>query len=406
MDISSPVELAEIAAAPHRLLGVAIAVEGVGPEPAPRCARNPGVLYGLGNLIENAVGFAEKAVVIRASWTKSTVMIVIADDGPGFPASILARVGEPYLSQRDRTRRNEEAGGGLGLGLFIARSLLERSGATLKFANAAPPASGAVVTAEWPRSAYERGRRSGRLTCSWFTVRFVVTIGRMEKDAQQSSTQGPSGGETLDKSLLVVDDDKLFCERLARAMSSRGFTARTAISVAEALAAIETAPPAFAVIDLRLGDGSGLDVMRALKAKRADARGVILTGYGAIATAVMAVKLGAFDYLAKPANADDVVTALMAGRLDGPSEHDPPMSADRVRWEHIQRIYEACERNVSETARQLNMHRRTLQRILAKRAPGRPPSGRTEDDALSLRRRRVALTLWAQCGVWRPIIRL
>ena len=175
--------------------------------------------------------------------------------------------------------------------------------------------------------------------------------------------------ETLDKSLLVVDDDRLFCERLARALSSRGFTARTALSVAEAIAAIETAPPAFAVIDLRLGDGSGLDVMRALKAKRADARGVILTGYGAIATAVMAVKLGAFDYMAKPANADDVVQALMAGRLDRPHDHDPPMSADRVRWEHIQRIFEACERNVSETARQLNMHRRTLQRILAKRAP-------------------------------------
>ena len=192
----------------------------------------------------------------------------------------------------------------------------------------------------------------------------------MEKDAQQSPNHGGSGGgETLDKSLLVVDDDKLFCERLGRALSSRGFTARTAMSVAEALAAIETSAPAFAVIDLRLGDGSGLDVMRALKAKRADARGVILTGYGAIATAVMAVKLGAFDYLAKPANADDVVAALMAGRLDGPAGHEPPMSADRVRWEHIQRIYEACERNVSETARQLNMHRRTLQRILAKRAP-------------------------------------
>ena len=109
--------------------------------------------------------------------------------------------------------------------------------------------------------------------------------------------------------------------------------------------------------------------MRALKASRADARGVILTGYGAIATAVTAVKLGAFDYLAKPANADDVVSALTAERLDRPAEHVPPMSADRVRWEHIQRIYESCEHNVSETARQLHMHRRTLQRILAKRAP-------------------------------------
>jgi two-component system, response regulator RegA len=190
-----------------------------------------------------------------------------------------------------------------------------------------------------------------------------------EEGSHHSSGPGASSAETLDKSLLVVDDDKIFCDRLARAMSSRGFVARTAGSVAEAIVAIETAAPAFAVIDLRLGDGSGLDVMRALKVKRADARGVILTGYGAIATAVMAVKLGAFDYLAKPANADDVVAALMSGRLDSPQGHEAPMSADRVRWEHIQRIYESCNRNVSETARQLNMHRRTLQRILAKRAP-------------------------------------
>ena len=123
------------------------------------------------------------------------------------------------------------------------------------------------------------------------------------------------------------------------------------------------------MIDLRLGDGSGLDVVQALKAKRADARGVILTGHGAIATAVTAVKLGAFDYLAKPANADDVVAALMAGRLDMPVAHEQPMSADRVRWEHVQHVFEVCGRNVSETARQLSMHRRTLQRVLAKRAP-------------------------------------
>jgi two-component system, response regulator RegA len=192
----------------------------------------------------------------------------------------------------------------------------------------------------------------------------------MDKEAPNlSSAQVQSGAETLDKSLLVVDDDKVFCERLSRALSARGFVAKTAGSVAEALSAIETSPPAFAVIDLRLSDGSGLDVMQALKARRADSRGIMLTGYGAIATAVVAVKLGAFDYLAKPANADEVVAALMAGRLDSPETRDPPMSADRVRWEHIQRVYESCERNVSETARQLNMHRRTLQRILAKRAP-------------------------------------
>ena len=161
----------------------------------------------------------------------------------------------------------------------------------------------------------------------------------MEDPSHRSSMKDPSGAETLDKSVLVVDDDKVFCDRLARAMSSRGFAARTAGSVAEALAAIETAAPAFAVIDLRLGDGSGLDVMRVLKIRRADARGVIFTGYGAIATAVMAVKLGAFDYLAKPANADDVVAALMSGRLDGPAEHEAPDVRRSGALGAFQRIY-------------------------------------------------------------------
>ena len=173
-----------------------------------------------------------------------------------------------------------------------------------------------------------------------------------------------------DRSLLIVDDDKPFCDRLARALASRGFTPRTANSIAEGAAALEEAPPAFAVFDLKLGDGSGLDLMRALKAKRPEARAVILTGYGAIATAVTAVKLGAFDYLAKPVNADEVVAALSTeGGGERPENAEHPMSADRARWEHIQRVYETCERNVSETARQLSMHRRTLQRILAKRAP-------------------------------------
>lgn len=172
-----------------------------------------------------------------------------------------------------------------------------------------------------------------------------------------------------DRSLLIVDDDKPFAARLARAMESRGFVVETADGVAEGLSSIAARPPAFAVIDLRLGDGSGLDVMRALKAARPTGRAIILTGYGAIATAVTAIKLGAFDYLAKPVDAVEITAAL----LGGPGQRQPgselPMSADRVRWEHIQRIYESCERNVSETARQLNMHRRTLQRILAKRAP-------------------------------------
>jgi two-component system response regulator RegA len=172
-----------------------------------------------------------------------------------------------------------------------------------------------------------------------------------------------------DRSLLIVEDDKSFLQRLARAMEGRGFEVSMASSVADGLTHLETASPAFAVVDMRLEDGNGLDVISALKARRPDARAIILTGYGNIATAVNAVKLGAVDYLSKPADADDVVAALLS--IDGrkPDLPENPMSADRVRWEHIQRIYELCDRNVSETARRLNMHRRTLQRILGKRAP-------------------------------------
>ena len=172
-----------------------------------------------------------------------------------------------------------------------------------------------------------------------------------------------------DRSLLIVEDDKSFLQRLARAMEGRGFAVTTAESVAEGLTQLETASPAFAVVDMRLEDGNGLDVISALKRRRPDARAIILTGYGNIATAVNAVKLGAVDYLSKPVDADEVGAARLAldGRMAEPPEN--PMSADRVRWEHIQRIYELCGRNVSETARRLNMHRRTLQRILAKRAP-------------------------------------
>ena len=175
--------------------------------------------------------------------------------------------------------------------------------------------------------------------------------------------------DLAERSLLIVEDDKSFLQRLARAMESRGFEVTTAESVSDGLMQVERSAPAFAVVDMRLGDGTGLDVISALKHRRPDARAIILTGYGNIATAVNAVKIGAVDYLAKPADADDVVAALLAieGRKAEPPEH--PMSADRVRWEHIQRIYELCNRNVSETARRLNMHRRTLQRILAKRAP-------------------------------------
>jgi two-component system response regulator RegA len=172
-----------------------------------------------------------------------------------------------------------------------------------------------------------------------------------------------------DKSLLLLDDDAPLRTRLGRALESRGFEPVLVGSVAEAVEAVKARPPAYAVLDLRLDDGNGLQVVETIQKARPDARVVMLTGYGNIATAVPAVKAGADDYLPKPADADDVLRALLARKDEAPAAPENPMSADRVRWEHIQRVYELCGHNVSETARRLNMHRRTLQRILAKRAP-------------------------------------
>jgi two-component system response regulator RegA len=172
-----------------------------------------------------------------------------------------------------------------------------------------------------------------------------------------------------DNSLMILDDDETFRLRLARAMEKRGFNPTALDSVAAGRAFCTATPPAYAVVDLRLKDGTGLDIVEVLRSKRAEAKIVVLTGYGAIATAVAAVKIGATDYLSKPADANDVTNALLALPGDKPPPPENPMSADRVRWEHIQRVFELCDRNVSETARRLNMHRRTLQRILAKRSP-------------------------------------
>jgi two-component system, response regulator RegA len=202
---------------------------------------------------------------------------------------------------------------------------------------------------------------------------FFLTLAQAKRMAMTDNPPGENndatGGVGPDRTLLIVDDDHTFLTRLCRSMEMRGFAVTGVRSVSEGLAAISEHAPAFAVIDMRLADGNGLDVIRELKAKRPDARGIILTGYGNIATAVTAVKLGAFDYLAKPADADEIFSALMATRHDKAQVPENPMSADRVRWEHIQRVYELCDRNVSETARRLSMHRRTLQRILAKKAP-------------------------------------
>ncbi len=187
------------------------------------------------------------------------------------------------------------------------------------------------------------------------------------KNASSLSIVGQLGDQ--DRTLLLLDDDRPFLTRLERAMSRRGFEVSIADSVVSGLARDKASPPAFAIIDMRLEDGNGLDVVSVLQTRRPDAKIVVLTGYGNIASAVTAVKLGAVDYLAKPADADDLTKALLASPDQQPEPPENPMSADRVRWEHIQRVFELCDRNVSETARRLNMHRRTLQRILSKRAP-------------------------------------
>ena len=183
------------------------------------------------------------------------------------------------------------------------------------------------------------------------------------KDRMQDLPDGP-------KSLLILDDDAPLRNRLARAMESRGFEVITAETVSEGISLAQQTPPAYAVLDMRLTDGSGLDVVAALRDAREDARIILLTSYGNIATAVAAVKAGAVDYLPKPADADTIAAALLNAADGGlPPPPENPMPADRVRWEHIQRVYEQCGRNVSETARRLKMHRRTLQRILNKYAP-------------------------------------
>ena len=190
----------------------------------------------------------------------------------------------------------------------------------------------------------------------------------MNRGANQPSNQFKIS-DFEDKSLLIVDDDDPLRGRLSRAMEKKGFSVKEAKSVLESLEMVKKSPTKFAVIDLRLEDGNGLDVVKELLKARKDSRIVMLTGYGNLPTAVAAVKAGAIDYIAKPVDADDVEAALLASPESKAKPPENPMSADRVKWEHIHRVFELCNRNVSETARRLKMHRRTLQRILSKRSP-------------------------------------
>ena len=183
------------------------------------------------------------------------------------------------------------------------------------------------------------------------------------------SSPGLKISDFEDKSLLIVDDDDPFRMRLARALEKKGFVVKDAKTVDNAIKMVKSSPPKFALVDLRLEDGSGLEVVQEINKVSKDSRVVMLTGYGNLPTAVAAVKAGAIDYMAKPVDADDVEAALLASPDSKAKPPENPMSADRVKWEHIHRVFELCNRNVSETARRLKMHRRTLQRILSKRSP-------------------------------------
>jgi len=189
----------------------------------------------------------------------------------------------------------------------------------------------------------------------------------MRSDQEKKHTQKIT--DFVDKTLLIVDDDNPLRDRLARAMNKKGFIVNQAESVEKGIIEARNTPPAFAIVDLRLNDGSGLEVVKEIRKLKNDSRVVMLTGYGNIPTAVAAVKAGAIDYIPKPADADDVENALLASPELKAMPPENPMSADRVKWEHIHRVFELCNRNVSETARRLKMHRRTLQRILSKRSP-------------------------------------
>jgi len=200
-------------------------------------------------------------------------------------------------------------------------------------------------------------------------IEYRINLKIKKMKTEQEKTNLQKKADFADKSLLIVDDDNPFRDRLSRAMEKKGFQVTQAESVKQGINQAKNSPPAFAVVDLRLNDGNGLEVVKEIQKIKKNSRIVLLTGYGNIPTAVAAVKAGAIDYLSKPVDADDVENSLLASPNTKAKPPENPMSANRVKWEHIHRVFELCNRNVSETARRLKMHRRTLQRILSKRSP-------------------------------------
>lgn len=175
-----------------------------------------------------------------------------------------------------------------------------------------------------------------------------------------------SGG--MRPTLLIVDDDETFCEVLAEALTDRGYDVAVAHETVAGIAHARRQDPEFAVVDLRIGQESGLNMVDALHKLDENTRIVMLTGYASVATAIEAIKLGAVHYLTKPANADEILAALFRDEGDASAPiSDNPLSVKRLEWEHLQKVLNECDGNISAAARKLRMHRRTLQRKLAKR---------------------------------------
>ena len=173
----------------------------------------------------------------------------------------------------------------------------------------------------------------------------------------------------INKELAIIDDDLPFRSRLSRSMEKKGFNVESFAAAEQMIKRIKEKKFDYAIIDMRLEDSSGLELIKIISSQSPDTKSLLLTGYGNIATAVAAIKSGAIDYLPKPAEIDQIYEALTSSKDSLPPPPSNPMTADRIRWEHIQRVFVQCNRNVSETARRLRMHRRTLQRILSKHAP-------------------------------------
>ncbi len=311
---------------------------------SPRIMVEAAIEQAIVNLLNNAAKIAPQDMRVVLDWDARHLVIAVHDRGPGFPPEILRRCGaEPLLAVAE----------GNGIGLWLTRAAVERSGGRLCLENVA---SGGVATIELPLGEMAPPRSENQLT--------APHRGHMPLGAARWRH------DRMTQSVLVVDDDDTFNAVLSRALTRRGYRVSSAADADAALIAAQAAPPDAVVLDLNLGSSSGLNLIRPLLGIAPDCRIVVLTGYASIATAVEAIKLGAMQYFAKPIEVAAIVAAFETQEAIEPdSEAAPPsdpLSVGRLEWEHIQRVLHEHAGNISSTARALRMHRRTLQRKLAK----------------------------------------